>query len=79
MKPSVIRYLYNAGKLKYTLSTDSAYEIDDIKDMINNLLIKELTIKLNPLSKERFKKMREGKERSLLQSTGREKSTIKHF
>ena len=69
IKPSVIRYLYNAGKLKYTIST----EIDEVKEMINNLLIKELTIKINPLSKERFRKVREGKERSPLQSTGRQK------
>ena len=40
MKPSVVRYLYNAGKLKYTPSTDPAYETDDMKEMINNLQIK---------------------------------------
>ena len=68
----MIRYLYNA------LSTDSAYEIDDIKEIINILQIKELTIKLNPLSKEGFRKVREGKERSPLQSTGRHKSTKKY-
>ena len=73
LKPSVIRYLYNAGKLKYTLATDTAHEIDDIKEMINNLKIKEPTIKLNSLSKEGFRKVREGKERSPLQSNGRQK------
>ena len=78
MKPSVIRYLYNAGKLKYTLSTDSAYETDGIKEMINNLQIKELiTIKLNSLSKEEIRKVREGKERSPLQFIGRRKKQNK--
>ena len=64
--------------MKYTLATDTAHEIEEIKEMINNLQIKELTIKLNPLSKEGFRKVREEKERSPLQSTGRQKTTKMH-
>ena len=45
--------------------------------MINNLLIKELTIKINPLRKEGFRKVREGEERSPPQSSGRQKTTKK--